>query len=117
MTGGNYYRYLSTQQVLADHVQLVTALKSELGAWGCATVAVGGSYGGMLAAWLRYQFPHQFDGALAASAPLNGFSETGVYDVMSAAFGCAPMLQLAFRRLWSMRRQQSLRMCAFKHSY
>jgi len=108
LAGANY-RYLSSQQVLADHVALIIALKTELGAWDCATIAVGGSYGGMLAAWLRYQFPHQFDGALAASAPLAGFTTTGVYDVMSKDFECAAGLQQAFRIIWSTRSNATAR--------
>jgi dipeptidyl aminopeptidase/acylaminoacyl peptidase len=38
-------------------------------------VSFGGSYGGMLAAWIRMKFPNVIDLSIASSAPLLLFKE------------------------------------------
>eukprot|EP00756_Hemistasia_phaeocysticola_P063642 Hpha_TRINITY_DN7121_c0_g1::TRINITY_DN7121_c0_g1_i1::g.29855::m.29855/K01285/PRCP; lysosomal Pro-X carboxypeptidase len=102
---GGGWEYLSTQQVLGDHSALVAHLRASRGAERSAVIAVGGSYGGMLAAYLRYQFSHLVDGALAASAPVAGFDPGGVYAVTSKDFhseGCGDDILSAFRALWAL---------------
>jgi lysosomal Pro-X carboxypeptidase len=67
-------KYLTTQQVLEDYVELLNHVKTEYNATSCPTIAFGGSYGGTLAAFLRSSYPFAIQGALASS------SELGYYD-------------------------------------
>lgn len=96
-------RSVSSTAALADFAALAALLRR--GAAANATlVAVGGSYGGMLAAWLRLRYAHLFDGALASSAPLALGDEsppTAIYDVVGADYACAAGLGAAFRALWA----------------
>jgi lysosomal Pro-X carboxypeptidase len=72
-TPGNL-KYLSPHQALADFAELIQQLKFE---YSQAPVVVwGGSYGGMLAAWMRMKFPHLVHGAIASSAPILAFNDT-----------------------------------------
>ena len=62
--------YLSTEQAMADYAKLISYVKTTQYPDAGATVVFGGSYGGMLAAWMRMRYPHQVQGAIASSAPI-----------------------------------------------
>lgn len=96
------WEQLSSQQALADFAELGSALRSRRGQ--VPLVVIGGSYGGMLAAWLRTKFPHLFAAAVASSAPVAAFTGGrpvgGFYDVVARVFApCAADMQAAFRML------------------
>jgi lysosomal Pro-X carboxypeptidase len=90
-------QYLGTEQAMADYATLVVALRKQY-AGSSATVAFGGSYGGMLAAWMRMRYPAEITGAIASSAPIgcmaDGYKGSSYWAVVSrdatAAGGAAP---------------------------
>ncbi|KAJ8598873.1 hypothetical protein CTAYLR_009964 [Chrysophaeum taylorii] len=64
--------YCTIEQALADYAKAVAWLRETYASSELAVVAVGGSYGGMLAAWFRMKYPSATVGAIAASAPIWG---------------------------------------------
>lgn len=78
----DFYKYLTIEQAEYDYVSMIKYLKNpsnddrhkqdflDLDVKNRPIIAIGGAYGGMLAAWLRMKYPSTFAGALASSAPL-----------------------------------------------
>jgi len=108
-------KWLSSEQALADYAVLIPALKSQLGADSCPVVTFGGSYGGMLSGWFRLKYPHVVVGAIAASAPILQFYNTGVSQwsfqhVVTEDFeeaGCADTIRTGFQKIQSVGQSQS----------
>nr|CAD2133500.1 unnamed protein product [Meloidogyne enterolobii] len=67
--------YLSSEQALGDFAVLIKYLKEKRinNATRKPVVSFGGSYGGMLTAWMRIKYPHLIVGGLASSAPVHYF--------------------------------------------
>lgn len=73
--------YLTTEQALADYVDLVMWLKKNIkGAGNSRVAAFGGHHAAMLATWFRIKYPHTVSAALASSAPFKMFSQTTKCD-------------------------------------
>jgi len=63
-------KYLTVDQTMMDYVLLIKSIKNQTKYANSPVIAFGGSYGGMLASWMRMKYPHIIYGAHAASAPI-----------------------------------------------
>lgn len=70
----DYLGYLTSAQTLADYVVLLDRLQKD-SQIPCPVIAFGGSYGGILAAWMRFKYPGMIYGAIASSAPIWQFQD------------------------------------------
>ena len=75
----------TSAQALADYIALIKVLKGEYGGAEMPVIAFGGSYGGMLAGWIRIRYPEIITGAIAASAPVIT-KNTTTKDVLQGGF-------------------------------
>ncbi|XP_797434.4 dipeptidyl peptidase 2 [Strongylocentrotus purpuratus] len=99
---------LTVEQALADYATLITSLKEEPGLQDSPLVVFGGSYGGMLSAYMRMKYPHLVAGALAASAPVystaNESSQTYFFQTVTKDFydvdtNCPDLVRAGFATL------------------
>lgn len=60
---------LTTEEAMMDYVEFIQFLKKTYCA-DCPVIVFGGSFGGMLATWMRMKYPNVVDIAHAASAPI-----------------------------------------------
>ncbi|KAJ8300898.1 hypothetical protein KUTeg_022417 [Tegillarca granosa] len=65
-----YVGLLTIEQAMGDYAYLINKLKETLNATKCPVITFGGSYGGMLSAYMRFKYPNLVSGSIAASAPI-----------------------------------------------
>ena len=87
-------RFLTIEQALADYAEVIVALPRLLGCQGsgarrlldrCDVILIGGSYGGMLAAWHRLKYPWLSVGAIASGAPIDFYPGMHVQETFLEA--------------------------------
>lgn len=104
-------RYLASTQAVSDFANVIVQIKKEKKIE--KVVSFGGSYGGMLTAWLRIKYPQVVDVAVAASAPLpmmaqskpvsKAFFQIVTEDFAMANEKCPDIVRTAYRKLYQLR--------------
>ena len=101
--------YLTTEEAMMDFVEFIKFIKKTY-CEDCPVVVFGGSYGGMLASWMRMKYPFIIDAAHAASAPIYYYRnrkdfDLGVfYQLVTKNYkmhsnNCADVIREGFNRL------------------
>nr|XP_023027495.1 putative serine protease F56F10.1 [Leptinotarsa decemlineata] len=99
-------QFLTSQQALADLAFFVEAMNVKYNlSHDVKWIAIGGSYAGNLAAWLRLKYPHLITGAMSASGPLLAkldfpeYLEVVADDLKRESESCLEAVQQAFEQL------------------
>uniref|UniRef100_UPI00398E87E4 dipeptidyl peptidase 2 n=1 Tax=Pristiophorus japonicus TaxID=55135 RepID=UPI00398E87E4 len=117
--------FLTVEQALADYAVLISSLKTNLNAENCPVIAFGGSYGGMLSAYMRIRYPNIVAGALASSAPVVSTANIGdgrqffhdvTKDFEHNSPDCVSKIRAAFQELESLAQHQAWNKIASKLS-
>ncbi|KAJ6670349.1 PROTEASE S28 PRO-X CARBOXYPEPTIDASE-RELATED [Salix viminalis] len=89
-TNASTLGYFNSAKAIADYAEIIIDIKKTFQAENAPVIVIGGSYGGMLASWLRLKYPHIALGALASSAPVLYFDDItpqdGFYSIVSKGF-------------------------------
>ncbi|XP_014257101.1 lysosomal Pro-X carboxypeptidase [Cimex lectularius] len=103
-----YSGYLTASQAMMDYIELLSYIKVKYNATvkEIPVIAFGGSYGGMLAAWIRMKYPSVIAGSLASSAPIwqfTGMTECSAFSrvTTSAYSSVSPECSKRIRDSWS----------------
>ncbi|CAG7717024.1 unnamed protein product [Allacma fusca] len=100
--------YLTSEQALADYAEFLQWFRYHRGGPDSPIIAFGGSYGGMLTAWMRIKYPHVIQGGIAASAPIwqyqgitpcNTFSRIVTQDFMNVSSECGKSIRVSWKHL------------------
>ncbi|RHY51753.1 hypothetical protein DYB38_000962 [Aphanomyces astaci] len=101
-------KFLTSHQALADIANFQDFFTGALDIKNAKWVAMGGSYAGNLAAWVKLKYPTRFAGTWASSAPVNAkvdFYEfsTHVSKALQyyGGYACVANIQTALERLQS----------------
>jgi pimeloyl-ACP methyl ester carboxylesterase len=89
-------KYLTIEQSLADLIAYKKAIQAQK-KWTGQWIAVGGSYAGAMAAYLRAQYPQEIAGSLASSGPVLPDVDFSEYDRHVAEQAGANCLQATQR--------------------
>ncbi len=80
------YKFLTSEQALADLARLIGKIKADLNTQNSKVITLSGSYPGNLAAWFRLKYPSVAAGSIASSAPVLAQTNFPEYmEVVAAA--------------------------------